>query len=94
MQDDLKSFIEVRFGVTTEVFLQALRSSPSANAYIIGAISKLLLKNYLENVGYEVLCIKEKPIGGNNIKNSEAKGDFYIRKKLGFTKIFNLLTIK
>jgi hypothetical protein len=81
MQDDLKSFIEVRFGVTTEVFLQALRSSPSANGYITGAISELLLKNYLESLGYEVLRIKEKPAGGNNAKNSEARGDFYIRKK-------------
>lgn len=61
MEEDLKSFIEIRFGVTIEVFLQALRSSPSANGYITGAISELLLKNYLENVGYEVLRIKEKP---------------------------------
>jgi hypothetical protein len=44
MQEDLKSFIEVRFGVTTEVFLQALRSSSSANGYITGATSELLLK--------------------------------------------------
>jgi hypothetical protein len=28
------------------------------------------------------LRIKEKPAGGNNAKNSEARGDFYIRKKL------------
>lgn len=61
--------------------MQALRSSPSANGYIMGAVSELLLKQYLESLGYEVLRIKEKPAGGNNAKNSEARGDFYIRKK-------------
>jgi hypothetical protein len=81
MQNETREFIEKRFGVTTNVFLQALRSSPSANGYIMGAISELLLKQYLESVGYEVLRIKEKPAGGNNAKNSEARGDFYIRKK-------------
>ncbi len=81
MQDEIQEFIEKRFGVTTNVFLQALRSSPSANGYIMGAISELLLKQYLEGLGYEVLRIKEKPAGGNNAKNSEARGDFYIRKK-------------
>lgn len=81
MQDEIQEFIEKRFGVTTNVFLQALRSSPSANGYIMGAISELLLKQYLESLGYEVLRIKEKPAGGNNAKNSEARGDFYIRKK-------------
>jgi hypothetical protein len=85
MQDEIQEFIEKRFGVTTNVFLQALRSSPSANGYIMGAISELLLKQYLESLGYEVLRIKEKPAGGNNAKNSEARGDFYIRKK-GETK--------
>jgi hypothetical protein len=85
MQDEIKEFIEKRFGVTTNVFLQALRSSPSANGYIMGAISELLLKQYLESLDYEVLRIKEKPSGGNNAKNSEARGDFYIRKK-GETK--------
>lgn len=85
MQEEIQEFIEKRFGVTTNVFLQALRSSPSANGYIMGAISELLLKQYLESLGYEVLRIKEKPAGGNNAKNSEARGDFYIRKK-GETK--------
>ncbi len=79
-QDNLKSFVENRFGVTQEIFLQALQNSPSANGYITGAISELLLKNHLESLGYEVLRIKEKPAGGNNAKNSEARGDFYIRK--------------
>ncbi|MFN4144643.1 MAG: hypothetical protein ACK4GN_02385 [Runella sp.] len=81
MQDEIQEFIEQRFGVTTNVFLQALRSSPSANGYMMGAISELLLKQHLESLGYEVLLIKEKPAGGNNTKNSEDRSDFYNRKK-------------
>lgn len=85
MQDEIQEFIATHFGVATEVFLWALQRSPSANGYIMGAISELLLKQYLESLGYEVLRIKEKPAGGNDAKNSEARGDFYIRKK-GKTK--------
>ena len=81
MTNQVKIFIETRFGVSEEVFLQALQSSPSANGYIAGAISELLLKQYLESLDYEVLRIKEKPAGGNNAKNSDARGDFYIRKQ-------------
>lgn len=80
MQYEIQKFIEKRFGVTTNEFLQALRSSPSANGYILGAISETILKNKLEELGYEVKRIKEKP-PGTKPKNSEARGDFYIRKK-------------
>ncbi len=69
------------FGVDERVFLEALKSSPSAQGYIAGAISEVLLKEYLEAKGYEVIRIKEKPSGGNNAKNYEARGDFYIRKQ-------------
>ena len=68
------------FGVDERVFLEALKSSPSAQGYIAGAVSEVLLKEYLESKGYEVIRIKEKPSGGNNAKNYEARGDFYIRK--------------
>jgi hypothetical protein len=78
---ELEDFIEKRFGISVAVFLQALRSNPSANGYLMGAISELLLRQYLESLGYEVLRIKEKPSGGNEAKNSEARGDFYIRKQ-------------
>jgi hypothetical protein len=69
------------FGVDERVFLEALKSSPSAQGYIAGAISEVLLKEYLEAKGYEVIRIKEKPSGGNNAKNYEARGDFYVRKQ-------------
>lgn len=68
------------FGVDERVFLEALRLSPSAQGYIMGAISEVLLKKYLQAKGYEVVRIKEKPSGGNDAKNYEARGDFYIRK--------------
>jgi len=69
------------FGVNERIFLEALKSSPSAQGYIAGAISELLLKEYLETKNYEVVRIKEKPSGGNNAKNYEARGDFYIRRE-------------
>lgn len=78
--DELEAFIKKRFGVSLSIFSEALNSSPSANGYIMGAISELLLKEYLEKNNYNVLRIKEKPSGGNNAKNSDARGDFYIKK--------------
>ncbi|MFH1602257.1 MAG: hypothetical protein ABIB61_04875 [Candidatus Shapirobacteria bacterium] len=69
------------FGVDESIFLEALKLSPSAQGYIAGAISEVLLKDYLEAKGYEVIRIKEKPSGGNKAKNYEARGDFYISKQ-------------
>lgn len=77
----IKEFIANQFGVDELTFLEALKSSPSAQGYIAGAISEVLLKDYLVNKGYEVVRIKEKPSGGNLAKSFEARGDFYIRQK-------------
>ena len=77
----IEEFILKHFGVNEQIFLEALKSSPSAIGYISGAISEVCLKEYLESKNYEVIRIKEKPSGGNNAKNFEARGDFYIRKK-------------
>lgn len=76
----MNTFTMDHFGVTEDIYLEALKLSPSAQGYIMGAISEVLLKNYLINKGYEVIRIKEKPSGGNNAKNYEARGDFYIRR--------------
>lgn len=73
--------IKLEYGVDVEIFWEAIRSSPSAHGYTLGAISEVLLKLYCENNNYEVLRIKEKPAGGNKAKSDEARGDFYIRKK-------------
>ena len=72
-------YVKKCFGVGERMFLEALKSSPSAQGYIMGAISEASLKKYLERGGYETVRIKEKPSGGNNAK--EVRGDFYIRKK-------------
>ncbi len=77
----IDEYIARHFGVDGRTFLEALKTSPSAQGYISGAISEVLLKEHLESKGYEVIRIKEKPSGGNNAKNSEARGDFYMRKK-------------
>lgn len=76
-----KEYIEKYFGVDGDVFFKALDASPSAKGYIAGAISEVILKDYLEGKGFEVLRIKEKPSGGNNAKNVDARGDFYIKNK-------------
>lgn len=76
-----EEYIEKYFGVDRDVFFKALDASPSAKGYIAGAISEVILKDYLEGKGFEVLRIKEKPSGGNNAKSADARGDFYIRNK-------------
>ena len=77
----LEKFIFDHFGVSEELFLESLISNPSADGYIIGAVSETLLKHYLESNNFETVRIKEKPSGGNDAKNEEARGDFYIRKR-------------
>ena len=78
---ELKNFIFERFGISEDTFLEALRLSPGSMGAIAGAISEIILKTELEETGYEVLRIKEKPAGGNDAKAKDAKGDFYIRKR-------------
>ena len=65
----IDEFIHKHFGVDEKTFLEILKASPSAQGYISGAISEVLLKEYLEAKGFEVIRIKEKPSGGNNAKN-------------------------
>ena len=74
----IDKFVKDTFAVDIDIFLNALKLSPNAQGYIIGAISELLLKNYMENLGYELKRIKEKWEG---TKHKNHRGDFYIRKK-------------
>lgn len=83
--DELKNYINTKFGIDEKMFLNVLRKSPGAEGYILGNLGEELFKEYAESIGYEALRIKEKPAGGNNAKNEDARGDFYIRKK-GSTK--------
>lgn len=76
---ELSEYIDRTFGVSESEFQSALEMSPGSQGSIAGAISEILLKRLLEDDGFEVLRIKEKPSGGNDAKNSEARGDFYFR---------------
>ncbi|OGH19922.1 MAG: hypothetical protein A3D74_05065 [Candidatus Levybacteria bacterium RIFCSPHIGHO2_02_FULL_37_13] len=77
----LKDYILKNFGVDEKLFQEALILNPGSKGYISGAISELLLKEYLEKNRFEVVRITEKPKGGNKAKSSKARGDFYIRPK-------------
>jgi hypothetical protein len=83
--NDLKDYIVKKFGIDEATFLEVLGMSPGAEGYLLGSLSEYLFKKYADSKGYEALRIKEKPEGGNNAKNEDARGDFYIRKK-GSTK--------
>jgi len=77
----LSDYIQKKFGINESKFLEVLHMSPGAEGYLLGSLGELLFKEYVESKGYEALRIKEKPEGGNNAKNEDARGDFYIRKK-------------
>lgn len=79
--ENITNYINQKFGVSVDTFLEVLKMSPGAEGYIQGSLSELLFKVYAENIGYEVLRIKEKPEGGYRAKSADARGDFYIRKK-------------
>ena len=81
----LSEFINKKFGIDEDTFLEILSTSPGAEGYLFGALGEQLFKQYAEGKGYEVWRIKEKPDGGYNAKSDDARGDFYIRKK-GNTK--------
>lgn len=74
-------FVESTFGVSLDVFVSALEMSPGSQGSIAGAISEVILFRHLQEEGFEVLRIKEKPRGGNDEKNPEARGDFYVRRR-------------
>lgn len=78
---ELINWINDNFQVSSKIFIKALKMSPSAQGYIHGAISELMLVQYLMKKGYEVKRIKEKPSGGFDEKKIGYKGDFLINKK-------------
>lgn len=80
---ELEEYINQKFGITEQEFLNIMRISPGAEGYILGNLGEQLFKELAEKKGYEVKRIKEKPEGGNNAKEDDARGDFYIRKKGG-----------
>jgi hypothetical protein len=78
--EQLRDYIEKKFGINEKRFLEVLEKSPGAEGYILGNLGEDLFKEYAESKDFEALRIKEKPEGGNNAKSEDARGDFYIRK--------------
>lgn len=76
----LENFVTKVFKTTLEVFLEALKLSPNAQGYVSGSISELLLKRYLESLGFTIERIREKWEGR---KHPNHHGDFYLKDKNG-----------
>lgn len=79
--DTLSSWLQNQYSVDSETIIEALKMSPSAQGYIHGALSEILLTRYLTDKGFDVVRIKEKPSGGFDEKKEGYKGDFLINKK-------------
>ena len=73
----LERFVRNTFKTTVAIFLEALKLSPNAQGYVSGSITELLLKQHIENQGYEVERIREKWEGS---KHPNHRGDFYFSK--------------
>lgn len=73
----IEMFVTDVFKTTLEIFLEALKLSPNAQAYVTGSITELLLKKKLEDLGFEVKRIREKWEGKKHLNHH---GDFYFRR--------------
>ena len=83
MNQTLSEIIKNNFSVDEQTFIDAINDPTNAGARgsILGAISENLLKKYLINNNFSTFRIVEKPKGGFDKKNDEARGDFYIQAK-------------
>ena len=63
MKNDNIKWLEKKFNVDLDTLVSAIKLSPSSQGYIQGALSEILLRRYLEENGYLVQRIKEKPAG-------------------------------
>ncbi|MCJ7631261.1 hypothetical protein MUP77_02500 [Candidatus Bathyarchaeota archaeon] len=73
--DNLSQFAAKFYGIDEPLLIEALLISGNARGYILGAVTELLLKRFLENMGYEILRIREKWKG-----EKKHHGDYYIRR--------------
>ncbi len=76
MSEELRTYIQEKFGVETEIFLQALKLSPNAQGYILGATTEFVLRDILRDADLEPKRIREKWDGP---KHPNHRGDFYLR---------------
>ncbi len=74
---DLDSYIAAKFAVDSPTFLKALRLSPNAEGYLVGAITELVLRDTLIAQGFDVKRVREKWEGE---KHPNHRGDFYVRR--------------
>lgn len=81
MDNNINNWLEQQFNVNFETIIRAVQLSHSAQGYIHGAVSELLLIEHLYKNNFEVKRIKEKPSGGFDEKKVGYKGDFLINKK-------------
>lgn len=78
---DLERWLQAQYKVDVETIFEALKMNPSAQGYVHGAVSEILLTRYLKEKGFDVVRIKEKPSGGFDEKKEGYKGDFLINKR-------------
>ena len=55
--DLLKQYINRKFGIDENKFLEVLIKSPGAEGYILGNLGEELFKEYANSIGYEALRI-------------------------------------
>ncbi len=91
---DFEKWCMDKFSTDPSTLIQVLEMSPSSQGYIHGAVSELELMNYLEDCGYKVYRIKEKPSGGFDEKKVGYKGDFLIQDKNGLYYVVECKGIK
>lgn len=75
---EINQLIEHIFNVDLSTLIDALKRSPNAQGYLMGAISEFLLMKSLESREYILKRITEKWQG---LKLLRHHGDFYIRRK-------------
>ncbi len=69
----LEQVCQKHFGVSPDVFVEALQMSPNARGYILGSISEMLLRQHLASLQYSIHRIKEKWVG-----EKHHHGDLYV----------------
>jgi hypothetical protein len=75
---EINQLVEHIFNVDLSTLIEALKRSPNAQGYLIGAISEFLLQKNLESKGFVLKRITEKWQGPKLLRHH---GDFYIRRK-------------
>ncbi len=76
--NNLSEFAMRFCGVDEDVLLAALLISGNARGYILGAVTELLLKQELNNLGFETVRIREKWEG-----EKKHHDDYYVRRPSG-----------